>query len=84
MHSRPILRQYRGPAEAPAVVVPSTGGDNLGDLITQADILRQALGYTWADLTSLCGEDSKTLDQRGLVKLIGQLGSMQREGRRYG
>ncbi|MBD1917431.1 MULTISPECIES: hypothetical protein [Cyanophyceae] len=86
MYSRPILRQNRGPATAPAADPPATGGDNLGVLIAQADALRKVLGYQrWADLTSLCdGNDPKTLDQRGLVKLIGQLGAMQREGRRHG
>ncbi|MBD2107409.1 hypothetical protein [Nodosilinea sp. FACHB-13] len=80
MRERPILAQYRGPAAAPAAT-PATGGDNLGDLIAQVDSLRHSLSYTWADLTSLCGEDSKTLDRRGLVKLIGDLGAIQREQR---
>lgn len=84
LKERPILRQYRGPAVAAAAAPPATGGENLGDLIAQADALRHSLGYTWSDLTSLCGEDSKTLDRRGLVKLIGQLGAIQREGRSHG
>lgn len=83
LKERPIPRQYRGPA-AGAAAAPATGGDNLEELIGQADALRQALGYQrWADLSPLCdGEDPKTLDQRGLVRLIGQLGSMQR-GQRH-
>lgn len=84
MRERPILREYRGP-QAAAAAAQATGGENLGDLIAQADALRHSLGYQrWADLTPLCGEDPKTLDQRGLVRLIGQLGSMQREGRGHG
>lgn len=85
MRERPILRNYRGPSLA-AAAVPATGGEYLGVLIGQADALRQSLGYQrWADLAPLCdGEDPKALDRRGLVKLIGQLGAMQREGRRHG
>jgi len=85
LRERPILAQYRGPADAPAAA-PSTGGENLGDLIAQADVLRLELGYQrWADLVPLCdGEDPKALDRRGLVKLIGTLGAMQREGRHHG
>lgn len=85
MRERPILRQYRGPAAA-AAAVPATGGEDLSDLIAQADVLRQLLGYErWADLAPLCdGNDPKDLNRRGLVWLIGQLGAMQREGRRHG
>ncbi|MBW4486108.1 MAG: hypothetical protein KME14_26595 [Tildeniella torsiva UHER 1998/13D] len=85
MRERPILRQYRGPAVA-AAAAPATGGEDLSDFIAEADALRQSLGYKrWADLTPLCdGTDPKDLDRRGLVKLIGQLGVMQREGRRHG
>lgn len=82
MRERPILAQYRGPTTAPAAA-PATGGEDLTDLIVQADVLRRLLSYSWADLSSMCGEDSKTLDRRGLVKLIGTLGAMQREGRRH-
>lgn len=85
MRERPILREYRGPAVA-AAAAPATGGEYLGNLIAQADALRRSLGYQrWADLTPLCdGDDPKTLDQRGLVKLIGQLGTMQRESLSHG
>ncbi len=84
MPERPIRAQYRGPAAA-AAATPATGGENLGPLIAQADALRQTLGYErWADLTPLCdGDDPKTLDRRGLVRLIGALGSLQR-GQRHG
>lgn len=80
LKERPILRQYRGPAVAAATAPPSTGGEDLSELIAQADALRRSLVYTWSDLTSLCGEDSKTLDRRGLVRLIGLLGTIQRQG----
>jgi len=85
MRERPILRQYRGPQVAAAPAAPATGGEDLTDLIVQADVLRLQLGYQrWADLMPLCNDhDPKTLDRRGLVRLVGQLGAMKREGRRH-
>lgn len=80
LRERPILREYRGPHAAPVAAAPATGGDDLSELIAQADTLRHSLGYTWADLSNLCGEDSKTLDRRGLVRLIGKLGAAQPVG----
>ncbi|MBE9159736.1 hypothetical protein IQ265_23290 [Nodosilinea sp. LEGE 06152] len=84
LRERPILRQYRGPQAADAAT-PATGGEDLSDLIAQADVLRRLLGYElWIDLTVLCdGNDPRDLNRRGLVWLIGQFGVMQREGRRH-
>ncbi|WP_035990253.1 hypothetical protein [Leptolyngbya sp. KIOST-1] len=80
MRERPILRQNRGPQQATANPT-ATGGEYLGDLIVQADVLRLELGYQrWADLKPLCdGNDPRTLNRRGLVWLIGQLGLQKRQ-----
>ncbi|MGG6237210.1 hypothetical protein ACQ4N7_01115 [Nodosilinea sp. AN01ver1] len=80
MRERPILRKNRGPQQATATPA-STGGEYLGDLIAQADVLRLELGYQrWADLKPMCGgEDPRTLNRRGLVQLIGQLGLQKRQ-----
>lgn len=74
MRERPIPRQYRGPAVA-AAATPATGGDNLGDLIAQADALRHSLGYPrFSSLAPWC-DDGKplTTDADGLELLIERL-----------
>jgi hypothetical protein len=85
MHSRPTLRQYRGPQTAPASAPPATGGDNLGPLIAEVDALRLALGYPrWSSLRAWCDDgDPLTTDQGGLERLIERL-CIVWEGRGHG
>lgn len=80
---RPIKRGQQGPAVAIDVEL-ATGGEDLSVFIAEADALRLALGFArWADLAPLCdGTDPKDLDRRGLVKLIGDLGQLQKQGQR--
>lgn len=74
LNQRPIRAQYRGPATA-AAVTPATGGDNLGPLIAEAEVLRFELGYPrFSSLAPWC-DDGKplTTDANGLELMIERL-----------
>lgn len=74
MHSRPIPRHHRGPYTA-TTTAPSTGGDNLGQLIAQADALRIELGYPrFSSLKTWCDDGQPlTTDADGLELMIERL-----------
>jgi hypothetical protein len=77
MHSRPIRRQYRGPATASAPY-SATGGEDLGELIAEVDEIRQALGYPrWSSLRPWCDDgDPLTTNGDGLELLIERLSAI--------
>ena len=75
LRERPIRAQYRGPAAAAAAAPPSTGGENLGELIAEVDALRHGLGYSrWSHLSAWCDDGSPlTTDRGGLERLLERL-----------
>lgn len=74
MLERPILTRYRGPKTA-AASIPSTGGENLGNLIAEVDALRLELGYPrWSHLRAWCDDgDPLSTDRGGLERLLERL-----------
>lgn len=74
LRERPILAQYRGPAVA-AAAAPAIGGDNLGPLIAEADVLRRQLGYPrFSSLKAWCDDGQPlTTDADGLELMIERL-----------